>query len=104
MSENNKHHRFADETLQGFYDEFNEHREEEKEFQKTVAAAISKNTEAVAKVEEATKGLIEAWNTGKGGVKSIMIFGKFIMWLSLLISAISVIIYTLKNGTLPPTK
>lgn len=62
-------HRFTDEKLQEFYEEFVDCREQTQKDREGLLAALQQNTAAIKAQSQATEELVTAWNAAQGFVK-----------------------------------
>ncbi|MEW8189936.1 MAG: hypothetical protein AB2766_11585 [Candidatus Thiodiazotropha endolucinida] len=84
----NDHNRWTDEKLSEFYEEFKQHRVEEKDKWDEILKAVrenaectKRNSEAIAEINDKTEGMISAWETYQSGVKIAFGMGKVADWI-----------------------
>jgi K+/H+ antiporter YhaU regulatory subunit KhtT len=71
---------------------------EDEDFKQKVLSCMQRNTEAIEKLTEDTKGLVEAWNASESALKVAKVFGKFMLWITTVGTPIIALIYWLKTG------
>lgn len=104
------HHRFADEELQLFYQQFADHCQDYDDKVKAdfierqkLHASLCENTEALNRMCTNTEGLIEAWNNAQGFLRTIAFISKWIKIIAPIGGAIALVWYILKTGHIPPS-
>lgn len=86
-------HRFSDDKLNEFYDEFKAHEKEESDISRQLLDCLGdnrraideireENRAAIAQIRNDTRELIEAWQAAEGAVKVAGVLGAFVKWLS----------------------
>lgn len=90
----NGHHRWSDDQLQQFRDEYVAHLEEDHAVQATLKEAIENNTRIVNEIHANTSDMVDAW-------RALGWLGRAIKWIAGIVAAFWLVLYTITHGAPP---
>ena len=71
---------------------------QDEDFKQQVLSCMKKNTEAIEKLTEDTRGLVQAWNASEGALTVARWIAKVMGWLTVVGTPIIALIYWIKTG------
>ena len=81
--------RFSDEELTNMsqkleqhMNEFRAHIEEENRRWESILSLQERNAQQIERITKSTEGMVEAWQVATGGMKFLVMVGKFAKWLA----------------------